>query len=99
MPWGRRGRPQPNEWKIRKAHVLAQHQGRCHQCLHPGAEQVDHIINVAAGGTHELGNLAPIHNNPCPVCQRRCHQEKTQREARAGRPSRRRPTEAHPGLR
>ncbi|MDI9917864.1 HNH endonuclease signature motif containing protein [Rhodococcus sp. IEGM 1379] len=60
-------------------------------CGQPGV-QVDHIINVKAGGTDDMTNLQ--------VLCARCHEIKTQREARVGRAksSRHRPAERHPGL-
>lgn len=99
MAWDSSKRVVPGNWKSLKAKVLKDHAGRCHLCGHDGAEQVDHIVNVARGGTHALDNLAPAHGTPCPTCQRRCHTEKTQAESLLGRPmlgSRSR--ERHPGL-
>lgn len=63
----------------------------CQQCGDAGHE-VDHIINVKAGGTDEDSNLVTL-------CAR-CHAAKTRTEAAAGRARRshRRPPEPHPGL-
>lgn len=88
----------PTDWKTRKALVLKRHAGICHVCGHGQAEQVDHLLNLARGGNHEPANLAPIHGTHCPTCGRRCHIEKTAKESAAGRVSRRRTTEPHPGL-
>lgn len=68
-----------------------------HQCVKCGATQdleVDHIHNVAQGGTHHLNNLQTL----CKPC----HREKTRKEMRAGHQARKNrtkyPTEPHPGL-
>jgi hypothetical protein len=104
MAWHRRA--QPTNWKTIKASVLIAHSGVCHVCQHDGATQVDHLVNVARGGSHDVDNLAPIHGtaygaNPCPTCGKRCHKDKTMAEQSAGRAvsnrNRNRPTEQHPG--
>lgn len=59
------------------------------RCFKP-AKEVDHIINIAKGGTDELTNLASI-------CSHH-HKIKTQREAREGRLTSIRPKENHPGI-
>ena len=58
--------------------------------LHVDADQVDHIIPVARGGTDDSDNLQA-------VC-RSCHASKTASEAVHGRANRRRrrPPPAHP---
>lgn len=65
-----------------------------HTCQHCGADghEVDHITNVKAGGSDDDNNLTTL-------CAR-CHDHKTQAEARAGRARRsnHRPPEPHPGL-
>jgi 5-methylcytosine-specific restriction protein A len=66
---------------------------RCTLCGAP-AVQVDHIVPVAEGGTHDLDNLAAI-------CQS-CHDAKTKAESargreRASRRRQQRRTEPHPG--
>lgn len=68
-----------------------------HQCTQCGAThnlEVDHIHNVASGGTHHIDNLQTL-------C-RECHREKTRREMRAGHQNRKNrakyPKEQHPGL-
>jgi hypothetical protein len=104
MAWHRRA--EPSNWKTIKAQVMVAHDGRCHVCGHGDSDQVDHLVNVARGGSHDVDNLAPIHGtaygtNPCPTCSRHCHQEKTRAEQQAGRATsnrnRKRPTEQHPG--
>lgn len=105
MAWHRRA--QPTNWKTLKASVLIAHSGVCWVCGHAGGVlEVDHIINVARGGSHDPSNLAPIHGtaygaNPCPTCGRHCHQDQTRAQQAAGRAgsnrNRNRPTEQHPG--
>ena len=64
----------------------------CQRCGADGHE-VDHIVNVARGGTDDDDNLAVL-------CDR-CHDAKTRAEAAVARAARgrRRPPEPHPGLR
>jgi hypothetical protein len=57
MAWHRR--PQPSNWRTIKASVLIAHNGVCHVWTRQ-ADQCDHIINVARGGSHDVDNLAPI---------------------------------------
>jgi 5-methylcytosine-specific restriction endonuclease McrA len=99
MAWSAKSnRIVPTDWHRRKAAVHRRDQGVCHVCGHGGADEVDHIRNVAAGGSHELTNLALIHGKQCSVCGKRCHIQKTAAEASAHRVRRARPTERHPGL-
>jgi 5-methylcytosine-specific restriction enzyme A len=58
--------------------TMRRHHGICHVCGRPGADRIDHVINLASGGTDDEANRAPIHSVPC-------HQQKTQAEAAAGR--------------
>ena len=67
----------------------------CYICQRP-AHEIDHVINIKAGGTHDIQNLRPICKD--------CHKRKTAAEAGAGKSAawRRkafRPTEDHPGAR
>lgn len=93
----------PGWYNIRRA-VIARAMGQCehyetlsgpHQvatrCSYPGKD-VDHIINLANGGTDDLTNLQLL-------CEWH-HKRKTQAEARANRKPRteRRPAEKHPGI-
>ena len=100
------GRPQPGNWRATRRAVLAAWHATCHVCGHDQADQVDHVLNLARGGTDNPDNLRPIHGtaygtNPCPTCGRRCHQDKTKKEQRIGmqRNAVRRPDEPHPGAR
>ena len=71
--------PSGTVWKRIKANVIAAHNGICHLCGHPGAEQVDHVEQYAEGGTDDISNLKPAHGsansqkNPCPVCGLNCN--------------------------
>ncbi len=92
----------PADWKSRKARVLTRHGRICGECGHGQADEVDHVLNVARGGTHDYDNLQPIHGKACPDCGRRCHVDKTKAEAQAARDvmwaKTKRPLPKHPGL-
>lgn len=79
------------EWKQTRDRILKRDNNICHVCRRPGADQCDHIIPRAEGGTDEDDNLAAIHGEPC-------HREKTLAEAARGRArhSRARPRMRHP---
>jgi 5-methylcytosine-specific restriction endonuclease McrA len=59
-------------------YVLYRDDTICHVCKRPGATIVDHIIPVNEGGTDDVSNKAPIHQEPC-------HRLKTADEAARGR--------------
>ncbi|MFC4116470.1 HNH endonuclease [Nonomuraea zeae] len=66
-PWGRvsaRNRTRPSDWRRRRTLVLSRDGRRCYVCRQLGANEVDHIVPVARGGTHDLTNLAAI----CASC-------------------------------
>lgn len=98
-PWSRSRHAVPGNWRTLKARVLTDHNRICHTCRHGDADQVDHVLNLARGGTHDPSNLAPIHTQ-CPTCGERCHHHKTQHEAAAGRAryAHKRGAESHPGI-
>lgn len=91
MAWDR----SPDRYRGVPRHVAQRIRRRDdHTCQRCGADghEVDHIRNVKAGGSDDDSNLVTL-------CTR-CHDEKTRREAAAGRAAkgRRRPPEPHPGL-
>ncbi|NEW33828.1 HNH endonuclease [Nocardia cyriacigeorgica] len=85
-PGHRRGRPRQQADRIR-----SRDNWTCQACGRPDSYEVDHVLNVASGGSDHDDNLQVL----CTAC----HQAKTQREAAAGRVkrSRYREPEPHPG--
>jgi len=74
------------KWQKLRKHLLAQ-DDTCHICHHPGADTLDHLIPLAAGGEpYDPDNLAPAHR----VCNSR-------KNAKTTRFFDRRPTPALPG--
>lgn len=77
---GRGGRP----WRRKRDRILERDKGLCQPCLRAGrvtpATEVDHIINLEAGGTDADANLEAI----CYPC----HKPKTARESQAARGTR-----------
>lgn len=73
---GRGGRP----WRRKREAVLKRDRYLCQPCQRAGliteATEVDHLVNLAEGGTDDDTNLQAI----CTEC----HQEKTQAEAQRG---------------
>lgn len=86
-PGHRRGRPRAQAERIRRRDNWT-----CQECGRPDSYEVDHVTNVAAGGSDHDDNLRVL----CVDC----HKAKTQTEAAAGRTkaSRVREPEEHPGL-
>jgi 5-methylcytosine-specific restriction enzyme A len=83
----------PGDWKRRRKVILRRASGHCETCGAGGKLEVDHIVNVAEGGTHELTNLQAL----CLAC----HAAKTKAEQRRGharRSQRVNAREPHPGL-
>lgn len=62
----RTGRP----WQRRKARIIRRDSGICHICGHDGADSADHIVPVADGGTDADANLAAVHHDTGPRCNR-----------------------------
>lgn len=66
-------------WMAVRERVAKRHDYRCARC---GAvwvssrDHIDHIVELADGGTNDESNLQPLCNEPC-------HREKTEREAKA----------------
>jgi 5-methylcytosine-specific restriction endonuclease McrA len=48
-------------WEALRRKVLARDMGCCYLCNELGADQVDHLVEVADGGTNDLSNLASCH--------------------------------------
>lgn len=60
----------------RNARILAASRV-CHLCGHDGADGVDHVVPLVAGGTEDPSNLAPAHDQqPCATCGIRCNRAK-----------------------
>jgi len=57
--------------------VMARWHGVCHVCNQPGADQVDHVVPLSAGGSDGWENRRPIHSAPC-------HADKSAAERRRG---------------
>lgn len=101
MPWqSSRRRKDPPGWSALRRAVIERAQGQCEyhtppsdqtpmaiRCSFPGKD-VDHIVNLANGGSDSLVNLQLL-------CEWH-HKQKTQAEAKANRKPR---TEKHPGER
>lgn len=64
----------------RNARVLAA-SDVCHICGHAGADEVDHVVALARGGSEDFANLRPAHGQaPCPTCGQRCNRSKGAKE-------------------
>ena len=96
--WDSSKRPKdPPGWKQTRALVIQRAAGICQHedgCTYKGTD-VDHIVNLAAGGNHDLNNLRLL-------CTWH-HKRKTAQEAAQARKnnpplSEKRPTQSHPGL-
>jgi 5-methylcytosine-specific restriction protein A len=78
-------------WNQRRARVLSRDGFEC-QLRGPRcavlATEVDHVLNVANGGTDDMSNLV----SACTPC----HRDKSQREAQAGRNRGKRQPPVHP---
>ena len=59
-------------WDTVRRRVLKRDQGVCYLCDQLGAEEVDHLIPVAEGGTSRMDNLASAHS----ACHRRRHRDR-----------------------
>lgn len=108
MTWDQKRRPSTEYLDPHKARrILEAHQGICHICGHPDADQVDHVVPWSEWtnptlSVHDTSNLAPAHGAPCPICGRTCHADKSKAEAARGSTRYaargKRPAEKHPGL-
>lgn len=83
----------PPGWARTTRRIMRTHNGICHVCHQPGADQIDHI---EPGDDHGDHNLAPIHAVPC-------HRNKSANEGVHARTriasARYRTSEQHPGMR
>lgn len=53
----------------------------CHICGHVGADEVDHVVPLARGGSEDESNLRPAHGAvPCPTCGGQCNRSKGAKE-------------------
>lgn len=84
--------PSGTYWDKIKSNVISAHNGICYLCDHPGAKQVDHLIQYAETQDNSLPNLRPAHGssglyqkNPCPVCGLNCNQLRGNLSVEAGR--------------
>ncbi|GIH98104.1 hypothetical protein [Planobispora takensis] len=52
----------------------------CHLCGHHGAGEADHLVPVAIDADQPIDpyGMRPAHgsSSPCPVCSRKCNQER-----------------------
>jgi len=94
--WDSSKRPRdPSNWKQIREHVISRARGLCEHrdgCNQPGTD-VDHILNLAQNGSHEITNLQLL-------CKWH-HKRKTALEAsqaRGIRPKEARPQAKHPGF-
>ena len=62
----RTGRP----WQRRRDRIIRRDGGICHLCHQPGADSADHLVPYALGGTDHDDNLAAVHHNTEPRCNR-----------------------------
>jgi 5-methylcytosine-specific restriction enzyme A len=58
-------------WQAVRQKVLARDRGLCYLCDRDGADQVDHLVEVGAGGSNALTNLASCHAS----CHARKHRD------------------------
>jgi 5-methylcytosine-specific restriction protein A len=85
MPWQKKTREErardqrvygDPEYQRNRAYALRRAAGRCDKCGRPGRRlQVDHVIPLTQGGTHDEGNLQVLCSGPGS-----CHAAKTATE-------------------
>lgn len=68
-------------WDRIRRQILDRDQSTCYLCDRPGATEVDHLVELAAGGTNDPSNLASAH----PDCHRRKHRDPEWAEERIQR--------------
>ena len=62
----RTGRP----WQRRKAAVIRRDHGICHICGAPEADSADHIVPWSISRDDSMANLAAVHHDRPPYCNR-----------------------------
>lgn len=84
---------QISNWNSIRSIVFNTMNNHCNECGSTNRLEVDHIVNVAEGGSSDLSNLQLL-------CHE-CHDDKTKREIARGnrRKTGRREREQHPGYR
>lgn len=61
---------------------MRKHNGICHVCHQPHADEIDHVIPLAEGGTDDDDNRRPIHHTPCHTRKTARERERARRRAR-----------------
>ena len=56
-----RHRGSPRAWRRLRLTILERDGWRCHRCGADGADEVDHVVSQARGGSDEPSNLRAIH--------------------------------------
>lgn len=95
MAWEGDRRTSTTAWRKLRAQVLRRDRHICHVCRRPGADQVDHLVPTAEGGTDHPSNLAAIHDDPCHRAKSSAEGNRAKARQRA---SAKRTPERHPGL-
>ncbi len=66
----------------RNRKILKRHRYICHVCGEDFADQVDHVVPLAEGGTDDDSNLRPIHSTPCHAAKSKAERIRGQRRHR-----------------
>lgn len=61
--------------------VIARDRGVCHWCGRTGADQADHVVELADGGADEPSNMRAIHKDCNLVKMRKRQAERRSRHA------------------
>jgi hypothetical protein len=57
-------------WMRMRRHVVTRDNGLCWICGQGGADSADHVVPLSQGGTDNEENLAAVHHNVQPRCNR-----------------------------